>query len=908
VTSAPAAVGTVQGPRPLSAAVPLVLFFVSGACALVYQVVWVRRLLLITGTTTAAVSTVLAVFMAGLGLGAWIFGRRADRSADPLKMYGYLELGIALYALALPWLIHTSTPLYLDLARDLAGWPAALLLLRVVFGFLLLLAPTVLLGGTLPVLVRYVGRNPERFGRDLGVLYTANLAGGVAGSLAAGFVLIRWLGVEGATMTAVLANVAVGVAAVWLADRRKSDAMPTPARASATAVRLSIAEGARPLVWAAVVLSGVWTMAYEVLWTRILVFPFQSTIYAFTLILATFLAGLALGSRLFAAVERRPHPLRALSLAQALAGLTALSFTPLATGLLPLMHGATRRLGTGGDTYLAITAGAAALVMLVPATFMGMVLPLGMCLLVDDLARSGRRVGAVYFWNTVGSVAGSLAAGFLLIPWLGLKGALLALALVQVAVGLCFLPHLELPAPRRRQVLIGVGVLVSGAAWLASWSLRGPSPFERQNLGPNAYVLAHRDAVGATVTVVSDPRYGNVLHIDGFLAAAGGLAAAYMPMMTHIPMLVHPDPQRLLVICFGTGSTAGAGLLHPGTRIDVVDINPAVFDFAGYFAAWNHGVAGDPRARRIVDDGRNFLLTTTERYDVITSEPMPPHFAGVVNLYSREYYRLAYERLRPGGLMVQWLPFHLMDAGKALAILRTVQEVFPETTLWLHDYTGIVVARRDAPVTLDLRRVGRALEPGALATDLARFGVRTPRDFAGLFAVGPQVIAQATARTAPITDDRPSLEFQPPPPPVAEVRRLPGVNISFDRQTSRSIDVFHRLKLESTVPLAQATAGEEAAVARAHQGHAHEVLGRFYAVWGYPAAALPELEAAAGVSDDTRTRAALLAEAASAAERSGRREDARRLLRDSLAAVPDQPDVVAREAALAAAPGRAPPP
>jgi spermidine synthase len=485
--------------------------------------------------------------------------------------------------------------------------------------------------------------------------------------------------------------------------------------------------------------------------------------------------------------------------------------------------------------------------MLVPATFMGVVLPLGMRLLVDDLARSGRQVGLAYLANTGGSVAGALLAGFALIPLLGLKHALLLLAAAQVGLGGAFLGHLALPPPRRRQVRAASAALLAVAAGGAAWLLSGPSPFDLQNLrGSSRPVIhAHRDAVGSSVSVVSAHAGEKMLRIDGVNAALEGARAGYMPMMAHIPLLLHPDPRRLLVICFGTGSTAGAGLLHDGTTIDVVDINPVVFDFAPHFVRWNHGVAHDPRARLIVDDGRNYLLTSRERYDVITSEPMPPRFAGVVNLYSREYYLLARERLRPGGLMVQWVPFHLVSVAEGLQILRSVREVFPHTTLWLHGYTGIVVARRDGQIAVDLPRVRRALASPGLREDLAAFGVGDALAFAGLHALGPDAIARAVAAQPPITDDRPSLEFHPPTSRAQEMRQIPGSDLMFTREMSRSVEIVHRLRLAEEAPLAGATPAEASAVARARARESHETLGRLYALWGQQAAAAAELEAAA---------------------------------------------------------------
>jgi spermidine synthase len=848
---------------------PLLLFFLSGACALVYQVVWVRQLLLVVGTTTAAVSTVLAVFMAGLGLGAWVFGRRADRTRTPLKLYAYLELGVGLYALLLPALLSAATPAYVSLARHLAGRPAALSFVRVGLGFLLLLMPTVFMGGTLPVLVKYVSRGLGRLAGDLGVLYGANLLGAVAGSLAAGFVLIRALGIQGATMAAVLGNLCIGLAALYWAERVRVTASGAGEPAAPTASGIEVPQEARPMIWIAVFLSGFLSIAYEVLWTRILIFTFGSTVYSFTLILATFLAGLALGSRLLAALGSGSHPLRVLAGALVSAGVTALLLAPISTRSADLVQALSLRLGVTGTVFLASTALSAALVMLVPATLMGIVFPLGMWLLVDDLARAGRRVGAAYVVNTAGSVAGSLCTGFAVIPVLGLKRGLVLLATAQVLLGWAFLRHAEWPAPRRRQVLAGSAVLLLAAFAVAARVLAGPNPFDplpQAARARSAYIEAHRDAVAASVSIVNYPNQGRALRIDGFEASSDihGHGAGYMAMMTHIPMLLHPQPRRLLVICFGTGTTAGAGLLHPGTTVDVVDINPAVFDFAPYFEVANHGVAHDPRARLIADDGRNFLLTTRERYDVITAEPMPPRFAGMVNLYSREYYALARSRLRPGGFVVQWLPIHLITFDETLRILKTVHEVFAETTLWLHSNTGIIVARDQAPIRIDFARLAPAFAPGPLRDDLERFGVGDPADFAGLHAFGPEAARLATARAPSITDDHPSLEFHRVRPPLREFRG------SLDLEEGRSRELIHRLRLADEAPVVNATAGDAARIAEARKVRSHVELGDLNVYWGLGRPASIEYEAAVQASADPSIRAALMLRAAASARQERR--------------------------------------
>jgi len=863
------------------------LFFLSGCFALIYQVVWVRQLVLVVGSTNAAVSTVIAVFMAGLGIGAWLFGPLADRRRSPLKLYAYLELGIGLYALALPSLIAAWTPGYVALARELAGRPAALSLLRVGSGFALLLTPTILMGGTLPVLVRYVGRSLARFGGDLGALYGANLAGAVAGSLVSGFVLIRLLGVQGATRVAVLGNLLVALAALFWAQRAApEETAGTVPHEERLEERLRIPARARLLVWAAVFLSGYLGMAYEVLWTRMLIFTFSSTVYSFTLILAAFLTGLALGSRLFVMLERRrAPPLLALGATQMMAGVAALLLIPLATRSHGLIGALTDLWGPTGGVFLAGSALSAAAVMLVPATLMGVALPLGMRILVDDLSRSGRRVGAAYLVNTVGSVAGALVTGFAMIPLLGLKAGLGLVAVVQVGLGWAFLSCAEVSRRQRLQLAAATGSLLVASLTGAVILLRGPNPFDT-SLGPEhgtePVIEAHRDGVGSSVTVVRYPGARKSLRIDGFEAAANspGGETGYMPMMTHLPMLLHPEPRRILVVCFGTGSTAGAALAHPGASVDVVDISADVFGFASHFEDVNHGVARDDRARLIVDDGRNFLLTAEERYDVVTSEPMPPQFAGVVNLYSREYYELAHARLRRGGFVVQWLPFHLLTLEESLGILKTVQDVFPETTLWIHSSTGIIVARRDLPVRIDLARLERGMH-GPLRDQLELLGVRGPLDFVDLHALGPDAIRTATQGAPIYTDDRPSLEFHNPR------HRLLQFRGPFTREQARTMEVILPLRAARAAPLVNAGRDLVARSATSRRVQSHRLLGDTYFFWGYPDQARAAYETAARHAVATETQAGLFLLAAESALMAGEPSAARRLAHESLAVAAD---------------------
>ncbi len=850
-------------------------FLLSGASALVYEVVWMRQLRLTVGATTAAVSTLLAVYMGGLASGAALFGRLADRSRKPLRLYAVLEIAIGLYAVLLPALTAWSGPLYVSLAQGLSSDPALLIALRAAYGAAFLLPPTILMGGTLPVLARFIGRSEASFGRDLGTLYGVNLAGACFGSVAAAFLLIPFLGLQGATLAAVAVNLGTGALA-WFWSARPCH-RPEPVTVAEEDSREAFHPSGflRRLLHLTVFVSGFTTLGYEVLWTRVLLFAFTSTMQAFAVILATFLGGLALGSGLFAVVERRGARIRFLSLALSLGGLLSLVLVPTSLRAADIIRWFASAASAGEGAITAAMVLSAGLVILLPATLMGFVFPMASRLLTRRVHLAGQGIGRAYVVNTAGAVLGSLATGFALIPLLGLKGSLILLASIQVATGWALLPWSGgRVAVRRMAVGTGFGLLAgfAGAALL----LRGPNPFDQV---PMDRYIAHRDGVAASVSVIRNERGGKSLRIDGFEAAASDSVSAYMGMMTHIPMLVHPDPRDLLVICFGTGTTAGAGLLYPGVSIEVVDIDRNVLAMAGHFREVNRGVAENPRARLVVDDGRNFVLTTRHRYDVITSEPMPPVFAGVTSLYSREYYALARQRLKPGGVLVQWLPFHLMTPAEARSILHTVQTVFPETTLWVQGLTGIIVARCDAPVEIDLARLSARLAEHGLQSELARYGIRNAEQFVDLYMLGPASVRRLAGNAPLVTDDDPLLETHSPA--WLGQRRLVG---PFGENEARALDAVFRLRLGESLPLKTAAGTER--LRRAWAIASWRRLGGLYLDIGLWEGANAAFRQGLSAAQEPAERACLLCDLAVTAVRQGRPEDARRLVGESLALFP----------------------
>jgi spermidine synthase len=867
----------VRGVAPIA-----LLFALSGALGLIYEVAWTRFMVLMVGASTPAVAIVLGVFMAGLAVGARIFGPLADRHPAPLRLYGVLEAGIGAYALALPVLVAWATPAYVHAAHGLQGQPMLLGLVRCASGLALLGLPTALMGGTLPVLLRAVARGPAGLGNALGRLYGANLLGAVAGSLSSAFVLVGALGLRGTVTAAALGNLAIALVAV-LWPKQASEPTPVAPRAAAP-------QAGAGLPLAIAFLSGVLTLGYEVLWTRILVFSFLSTVPAFAVILATVLCGLTLGSAAFAWAERRwPLGIATLGVVQVGAGLLAMGLAPVGARAEAMILALSQRLGFTGTTYVLAMAATSALLLLLPATLMGVVFPLASRVALGDASHPGEDMGRAYWLNTFGAVIGSVLTGFVLVPSLGLKGGLVLLTGVQVLAGCVCL--LSSPGGRARPVAVGLGSAAAFAAVLAlvSRALAGPNPFDPS---PGGTLLAHRDDATASVSVVARPWGGRSLRIDGFEAAAADERSGYMAMMAHIPLLLHPRPERALVVCFGTGTTAGAVLRHAGVSLDVVDINRTVFSFADYFRESNHGVAADPRARLIVDDGRGYLLTTAASYDVITAEPMPPTFAGVASLYSREYYERARERLRPGGLVVQWLPFHLITTRQAWSILRSVVDVFPQTTLWVHDGTGIIVASRDRPIVLDAPLLRPRL--AALGDELRHLGVKDLSGFAELYGLGPSMVASFAAQAPPVTDDRPSLEFSAPRHRAEEHRG------AFTPEQMQALLAVYTARARETVPLAGATSNEAAEIAASRVPGSHALCGDVYLGAGFNADARREYEEGLAAATITSQRALLLFALAQVAEKDGAPAEALRLVERGLALWPDNSAAVRLRDRLAA--------
>lgn len=721
----------------------LVLLAVSGACGLAYQVLWLRELSLVFGATVYAASTVLAAFMGGMALGAAAAGRLTGRLARPLTGFGLAEVGIGLAALGVATVFGYAEPLDAALHHLTGGATATLTLARFLAALALLVVPTSLMGLTLPLvcaspLVR------QASGSRLSLVYGVNTAGGVVGAAIAGFVAIPAVGAGTAMRITATLSVLIGVGALLLAryDREQgtgSGERGEQARGNRGASPVSMVAVPTRALGLSVALSGAAAMALEVLWFRALLQFVPATTYAFTTMLAVVLVGLALGSLWASRLLRRDRDwLGWLVHAHLLTGLAALA------SLTVLAYGFDRGLVAAGPAM------ASALAMLPAAIGMGATLPVTLhvaALGAREAATVATRVGRLYALNVAGAVVGAVATGFWLIPGLGVRHALAlaSAAFPLIAIVLARASRQRIAAP-----------LVTGLALFAALAVALPDPldlaFARRH-GSDRPPLWRDEGPQATVSVHGDG-HSRQLFIDGLTQASDRPEAIRVHRdIGHLAMLLHRDPRDVLVIGLGGGATAGAVSRH-GARLSIVELNEGVRRAAPWFAGISYDVLRQPSTRLVVDDARSFLATTDERFDVVTADIIQPTHAGAGALYSREYFSRVRARLKPGGLVLQWVGLREDSAYKLIA--RTFQSVFPETTAW--DGGTLLVGTLE-PLTVSRAAVARQLARPETREALTPLGLVDFEAVMARYSAGPDELRAFLGDGPLLTDDRPLVEF-----------------------------------------------------------------------------------------------------------------------------------------------------
>jgi spermidine synthase len=619
------------------------------------------------GGSALAIATVLAAYMAGLALGSALFGKSIDRRGHPLLIYGILEGGIGLWALLLPLFLDLLDRFYGAIYRSLDPGFYSLSFLRFALSFALLLVPTTLMGGTLPVLGKFLLKSRTDLGRRAGWLYAANTLGAVLGTALGGFLLLPSLGLRGATLLAVVLNLAVAVAAILAARRLPADRISpeTVDRETPGSFPPIASPGIHTAVLFVYAASGFAALVYEVAWTKTLSMLLGNTTYAFTAMLTTFLLGLSLGSLLFGRLaDRGRHPEALLGLVQAGIPLFALASIPILETLPQLFVDGFRVLQGKPWFHLELYRIAlAGLTMILPTILLGGTFPLVTRIYLGR-EETGTRLGRLYAANTVGAILGSFLAGFVLVPWLGRQNTILAASFVNLAAALVLVRAVHWQGvPRRVRWALGAVLVLLVPGWIL-----GLRPWDPSLMASGAYVYApligkgtsvkesmrensllyYHEATEAAVSVWNT-EFTLSLRTNGKIEASSHGDMVTQKLISHLPTLYHrQEPGSALMIGLASGISVGSLLTYPFERVETVELIPCMAEAAGYFDDYNHRCLQDPRHRLILNDGRNHLLLTGRTYDVIVSEPSNPDRRGGVALHPR-VLRAHQEAAAPAG-------------------------------------------------------------------------------------------------------------------------------------------------------------------------------------------------------------------------------------------------------------------
>lgn len=730
-------------------------------------------LTLVMGNTHYSIATVLTTFMAGLALGSYFGGRWIDRRGNPLMIYAFLEALIGVYCFLVPHLIDSALPLFKWIYIHFQDSYTQASFLRFLICAGILILPASLMGATLPILGKFVTRDPDGIGREVGTLYAVNTLGAVVGAFISAFVLMRLLGIQATIWAAAGLNLTIAFTIVLffrspLPDRQEA------ASAGDQAVATRPLSGMEQAVLMVFGFSGMTALVYQVAWTRIFSLLLGSSVYAFSLILTTFILGLALGTMTFSRwCNRFQDLLKVFGLLQLGIGLSALAAVPFFSSIPLVNRWVYLNWGLGFSSIQWANFLIIFTLIFVPTFLMGGQFPVVIKLVAHRLASLGRHVGTAYACNTVGTIFGSFIGGFLLIPWLGIQNTIIAAILVNAVLGIFLLMKSKsLSIQVKSYVLPGVLLLfVFCASGIAPWDKAVISsgsfmPYRIADLEgallQENKLLFYKEGIHTTVTTELAVTGNIFLRVNGKTDASLAMDMRTQLLSGYLPMFFHEDPQSVLVVGQGSGVTLGAVEQFPVREIDLVEISPAVIAGSRFFSPFNHQALDDSRVRLFLEDGRNHLTHSDKKYDVIISEPSNPWISGVGALFTVEFYQKVRSRLNPGGIVCIWAHTN-MSPDSFKSIVKAFLSVFPFVTLWESvvgdDYLLIGSLQ---PYYLPYEKVDRYLSSSVGGEDLKRLGIGSVRDLMGLMmmAQGP---LKKFIEGAPIhTDDNSLLEFGAP--------------------------------------------------------------------------------------------------------------------------------------------------
>jgi spermidine synthase len=776
-------------------------FFLSGATGLIYEVLWARMLGLVFGATTLAVSTVLAAFMGGLALGSALAGRSGSRIRRPVRAYGLLEIGIALYALAVPFLFSLVDNLYALIWQHFHPAFFVFSVWRFLLSCAMLLLPTTLMGATLPLLSAALVRSSGQTSTSVTRLYTRNLAGAICGSIVAGFLLLPIFGVRATIYIAAFINILIGVVAI-LADRQtetlstetddrfatnKEESLP-----GISAPRTALSSNAWFWLFCAFI-SGFVTISTQVAWTRMLTMIIGSSTYAFSIVVALFLLGLSGGAYVIAR-KNVSAELEQMVLKVELVTVVSLCLSLFMVNRIPAFifaNGLRFHISSWGG-LLALQIISVALLILLPAFLMGTVMPLVLVWAgTNPKSQAVRLIGRSYAINTIGAIVGAFGAGFVLIPRFSTRFTILfAAALCVIVAGFAYQPKvgvrdrdlqravavgltvvlivmLFVVAPRMNLDDLSVGAYDSLVRVLAKSRGAVDDEPDRQR-GPEIHeLLMYEEGPTSTVSVRKDWDITSMA-INGRTNASDREDMPTQVMLGQMPLLLAPSIKNALVVGYATGVTAGAMLQSPIESLECVELEPATVKGSRFFEHVNNHPLNDPRMHLIIDDARTYLRVIPTRYDVIVSEPSHPWVPGVANLFTREFFDLGRDRLNEGGVFVQWLQIYQLSTDSLRSILATFHETFPHVLVFRVEGTwkgkDLLLVGSKTPITLEgtRDRIRQRITDPRISVELARVNIKSEADVSAWYVCDETRLASAVAGAVINTDDNMHIETTVP--------------------------------------------------------------------------------------------------------------------------------------------------
>jgi spermidine synthase len=730
------------------------LLFCSGITALIYQVIWIKQLGLVVGVNVYAITTGVSAFFAGLAIGSALLGQIADRHTQPLRLYIFLEIGIAVLGVATTIMLSLAPAWFVALQTSVG-------IIAWLLPFTLVAIPAILMGGTLPPTLAALRPADDAIGRTSGQLYAANTAGAIVGALLAVLVIIPSFGIQGAARFVASLNLLLALAAFAIIASQRGHRRSQAERTTNSAKMTRDSQLALVLY----AIAGSIALGYEVVWTQVIVQFLSTRAVAFSVVLATYLLGLVIGSWFFARhADHIPRRWFVFGCLIAGAGLTAMAsyalLGPWLIAMQDILGDAIEALTDSRMLEMCTRFAVAATVLILPTTLLlGAAFPAAARLIIES-ENAGRQMGYVLAVNTSFGIVGTLVTGFWLIPALGLAGSLGILAVGAAIIGSVAISR-EPP----------MGAMASRKAWLiviAVCSIAYLLPKDRLATmladTRGGKVLYYDEGPAGTVAVLQQGTESapfRRLYIQGVSNSGDVMASKrYMRLQGLLPLIVHPaEPKSALVIAFGTGITAGSLLAYPDLeRRLVVELLQPVINAAPLFDG-NYGAGTDLRLEVVIADGRHELMRRKEAFDLITLEPPPPAAAGVVNLYSQDFYELAKSRLNQHGLLAQWLPIATQNDEDTQSLIKSMLEVFPHLTLWTTEVHEMMLIGSEEPLKLDYSTVSQRMRVSTVANALGEVGINSAADLLATYITDRAGLERYTELALPVTDDRPRIEY-----------------------------------------------------------------------------------------------------------------------------------------------------